>query len=78
MIKNVIYRVVDTEGETYSGWNNTAGIYNSDRTARLQLNKELRRRKSHQEYMARNGKDPLKYAPLRIQKATIEWEDTDD
>jgi len=78
MIKDTIYRVVDTEGKTYSGWNNINGIYNSDRTARVQLNKELRHRKANQEYRARTGKDPIEYPPVRIQKATIEWEDVND
>jgi hypothetical protein len=75
MMKDTIYRVVDTEGKTYSGWNNVNGIYNSDRTARVQLNKELQYRKRHQESLARNGKDLIEYSPLRIQKATIEWGD---
>ena len=75
MIKAEIFRVVDTEGRTYSGWNNTAGVYNSERTARVQLNKQLAHRKANQEYRARTNKDPFKYSALRIQRATIEWED---
>jgi len=78
MIKDTIYRVVDIEGKTYSGWNNVNGIYNSERTARLQLNKELQKRRNMRAYLERTGKTPEDLPALRIQKTTIEWADVDD
>lgn len=78
MIKSRVFRVVDPDGKVYAGGNNTAGVYNSARTARTQMFQELKHRAANIAYRLKTGKDPIEYPALKIQFADIEWKDLED